>query len=353
MYINVFEKSNMKLPFHIIQGARGCGKTFSCLAGAAGLTPEIYKPSGKFMLIRRLDDDCETIAADKSGELNPFLKINRKYGSEISLKKMGKHLWGFYEDYDCKGRVLGYMTALTTIGKVRGGGSFDSVTIAIGDEFNPESHIRRIPNEGKAWLSAYESICRNRESEGEEPLQMFWLSNSDDFNNALCSYLGIINDIERMVNKHGYGKVTFPKRKLEYSLLETDHEFLEFKVHSAIGALAQGTDYAEMAFYNKFAYNDFSLIEHKSIKQSHPLFAVDNVYIWQHNNGNYYACYAKGDVIDHYNSKNIHDRIAIFRNWKFEFTQSFMRGRFFFETYEIKQLLIDILVNGGIGGKTK
>lgn len=347
MFINVYEESNMELPFHIIQGARGCGKTFSALAGAAGLTPEIFKPQGKFMLIRRLDDDCETIAADKTGELNPFLKINKYYDSEITLKKMGKHLWGFYEDYDCKGKVLGYLTALTTIGKVRGGGSFDSVTIAIGDEFSPEKHIRRIPYEGKAWLSAYESICRNREYEGIAPLQMFWLSNSDDFNNELCSYLGIINSIERMIKKQGYGKIVFEERKLEYSLLETPEDFLNFKKNSAIGALAKGTDYADMAFENKFAYNDFSLIERRSIKQCHPIFAIDDVYIWHHDSGTYYATYARGDVIYHYNSKNVHDRMAIFREWKFEFTHAFSRGKFFFETYLIKHLLIDVIINGG------
>lgn len=347
MYINIFKESDLSLAFHIIQGARGCGKTFSGFTGVANLSPDIYMvPRGKnFMLIRRLDDDCETIASDTTGKQNPFLGINRKYGTDISLKKVGKHKWAFFPDSDFDDEPIGFMTALTTIGKVRGGGAFDDTVIVIGDEFVPEACVKKIKEEGKLWLSAYDSINRNREYEGQLPVQMFWLSNSDDINNVLCSYLGIVNDIERMAKKQGYGKIQYRDRSLEYMLLETPKDYIEARESSAIGRLAKGTQYTDMAIYNKFSYNDFSLCCRRNIKQCYPMFAIDNIYVWRHDSGWYYASYAKGDVVYYYNSGNMHDRMACQRAWRADFIQAYMRGQFYFETYAIKHLFIDMIIN--------
>lgn len=347
MYIDIFEESNAELPFHIIMGARGCGKTFSGFRGVANLRPEVFSmPRGKnFMLIRRLDDDCETIASDTTGRQNPFLTINRKYGTDISLKKIGRHKWGFFPDSDFDDEPIGYMTALTTIGKVRGGGAFDDTVIVIGDEFVPEINVRKLAGEGKLWMSAYDSIARNRETEGLPPVQMFWLSNSDDIHNELLAYLGVVNDIERLVRKQGYGTITYRERGLEVKLLAADEEYITQREASAIGKLAAGTQYGDMAIYNKFSYNDFSLCIRRNIKQCSPMFAIDNIYIWRHDSGWYYACYARGDVMYYYDSSNMHDRMAIQRGWRMEFMQSYMRGKFYFETYAIKHMLIDIIIN--------
>ena len=118
--------------------------------------------------------------------------------------------------------------------------------------------------------------------------------------NELLAYLGVVNDIERVVRKQGYGTITFKERGLEVKLLKPDDDYIAQRESSAIGKLAVGTQYGEMAIYNKFSYNDFSLCMRRNIKQCSPMFAIDNIYIWRHDSGWYYACYAKGDVMSYY-----------------------------------------------------
>lgn len=343
-YINIFEECDTEnYVFHILQGARGGGKTYSMLTGLEGLIPSPYQHEEKYILMRRTQDECDTIASD-NGTMNPFKKINSDYNTDYNCKKINRKTISIYDNSDYDGDPHGYIMALSTFAHVRGADFCDVDTIVV-DEFVPERHVRAIPDEANAYFNAYETVNRNREFDGKPPVQMFWLSNSNNIYNPLLSELGIVNDIERLAKTTGYGKLRYPERSLEFILLDSSLEFKELKAQTAIGRLTAGTGYRAMALDNQYAFNDFSLTGYRKIKNARPLFSVDNIYVYLGKDDIAYACYAKGDVIDRYNSKNMHDQIAVARAWRAFFSTHYINGRFYFETYEIKHILLRMIMD--------
>lgn len=342
-YIDVFEQCDLSLPFHIMQGARGTGKTWSALTGALNLKDN-YHLNERFVLFRRTQDECEAIASPDS-MLNPFKKINQKYEMDFSVKKINKKVFGCFYDSDCDSRgLLGYVMALSMIAHIRGA-DFSDVGLGIGDEFVPEPHVRMLADEGGAWFNAYETIARNREMEGLPPMQMFWLSNSNNIYNPLLSELGIIDDIEVVAKERGKGVLKYEDRGLEFHLLETPPRFKEAKAQTAIGKLTKGTKFSAMALDNKYAFNDFSLTGKRNLRKCYPIFSIDDVYVYKHPDGWMYACYAQGDVIERYQKDNIHDQIAIRRRWRNDFVDYYTRGKFFFATYAIKHDFLKVMLD--------
>lgn len=343
IYIDIFELCDTdSYTFHILQGGRGTGKTFSALTGVHGLRECKYKPHGKYILLRRTEEECTTIASDDAN-MNPFKKINRLYGSDIACKRISKKMLGIFNDSDCTGSPQGYIMALSTFAKVRGA-DFDDVGTVIMDEFVPEDHVRLLRNEGDAYFNMYETVCRNREFDGERPVQMFWLSNSNNIYNPLLDELNIINDIERLSKTKGCGRLDYADRGLEFFLMETLPEFRVLKSQTALSRLTAGTRYSSMALDNRYSYNDFSLTGYRKLTGYSPLFAIDDIYVY-HSKDTMYACYSRGDVIERYKSENGHDRLAVARRWRGAFTDHYMAGRFYFETYQIKHKLLEIIMD--------
>ena len=97
-------------------------------------------------------------------------------------------------------KILGYTAALSTISNMRGFDASD-VEMLIYDEFIPEKHERTLKHEATAFLNAYETINRNREMQGKKPLQVLALANAMDLANPIFLELGIVNNIERMLDK--------------------------------------------------------------------------------------------------------------------------------------------------------
>lgn len=343
LYINVWEVCDFKhCYFHILQGGRGTGKTYSALCGVEGLTPLPFGFEGKYILLRRTQEECDTIASGSS-TMNPFKKINKDHGTEISCKKINKKVTGIYKDLECSGEPHGYIMALSTFASIRSV-DFSDVTVIIMDEFIPEKHVRMLPDEGDAYLNCYETVCRNREFYGELAVHMLWMANSNNIYNPLLVELHIINDIERLAKNKGSGVLRYPDRGLEFHLLETPEEFKTMKAKTALGRLTAGTRFAEMAIENRYAYNDFSLTGYRKLKHYSPLFSIDNIYVYR-NQDSFYACYAKGDVFESYKSSNSHDRMAAARRWRGTFIDFYSAGQFFFETYQIKHMLLKILLD--------
>lgn len=182
------------MPFNLITGGRGTGKTFGALEYA-------IRHNIHFMLMRRTLSQMEMIS---NPDFSPFNALNREFAWHYTTVKNTKYTGAVYNSVpedDGKltpaGAPIGYTCALSTIQNIRG---FDGTDIdwLIYDEFIPERHAKPIRSEGEAFLNAYETINRNRELQGRPPLVVMALSNSNDLDNAIYRTLDLVGKAEKM-----------------------------------------------------------------------------------------------------------------------------------------------------------
>ena len=182
-----FEKIvNYKLPFNFIIGGRGSGKTY----GALKYVIDMHK---KFLLLRRLQSQIDLVGKP---EFSPFKAVAADMGIEIGVKSISKYNSVFIRNEE----VLGYSAALSTISNLRGFDASD-VEMIIYDEFIPEPHEKPMRAEGTAFLNMYETVNRNRELKGCDPVQLIALANSNDLANAIFIELGIVDKVQKMAER--------------------------------------------------------------------------------------------------------------------------------------------------------
>lgn len=341
-YINIWDYKDDRYPFQVFIGGRGCGKTFSALSGALDL-PD------RFLFMRRTAQELDLMLdSEKFGEgANPFKPANKAKGRDVGLSKIVKNMAGIYnrEMVDGKlcavGSPIGYGVALSTISSIRGV-DFSDCTDCIYDEFIPEKHVRRIKNEGGALLNAYETICRNREMQGEPPLRLWLLANSNDIYNDVFIELRIVSDVEKMV-RGGKSDKYYPDRGLAIHLISNNEEFVEAKRETALYKLMKGSRFADMALDNKFAYNDFSLIRHESVVGYRPMCSIGKAYIYiKKGSGDLYVSYAQAKCKS-YNIDHEQDCRSFYNEFGRRLIKCFTYSHITFESYELKQTILDLL----------
>ena len=353
IFVNIWDYKNPDYPFQIFIGGRGKGKTFSGLYGdeRGGLYRALNDDNYKFMYARRTQEESEMCQCSKGEEnANPFKQVNQKKGTNAGFFKLNKKISGIYQmnkenegQILPEGRLLGYGCGISTIASMRSL-DFTDVDDCICDEFISEAHVRKLKNEGDMFLNAYESINRNREFEGLPAMNMYFISNSTNIYNPLFVVLEIVNICERMMNKgqeHFYDK----SRGLAIHIFASNGQYEEFKRKSAIGRLTRGTKFYESAIDNKFSYNDFSLIGHKNLKGYVPICSIKNeVYIWKKKGSEeYYCTYARGQC-PNFNVESEQDRRAFVQRVGFAMESIFTSSAITFETYDIKQTVLDLIL---------
>lgn len=332
LFVNVWDYVDKKYPFQVFMGGRGTGKTYSALLGA-------LRKREKFVLMRRTSTEIDIMLSNKSGEgANPFKSINIRENKNINLSKIVKNLAGIYDDNN----LIGYAVALSTISSIRGIDLSDSESL-IFDEFIPESHVKRLKEEGKAFLNAYETINRNREIEGKNPMKVFLLANSNNLYNPIFDELGIINIIEKMLkdNKQDYYNIN---RGLAVHILKSSDKFINEKSNTALYKLTNNTDFYKMSINNEFSFNDFSYIGHQNLKGYSPICQLDNFYIYRKKSTyEYYITYSRANVIK-FNSSHINELRRFKKTIGHNILLSFERNKVIFESYEIKSKILDLLI---------
>lgn len=342
-YINIWDYKDDNFPFQIFIGGRGCGKTYGALSGALDL-PD------KFLFMRRTAQELDLMLdSEKYGEgANPFKPVNKDKKRDVGLSKIVKNMAGIYnrEMIDGKlcpvGAPIGYGVALSTISSIRGV-DFSDCSDCIYDEFIPEKHVRKIKNEGAALLNAYETICRNRELSGGDPLRLWLLANSNDIYNDTFIELGIVSEVEKMV-RQGKGNRYFPERGLAIHLINNNEEFVKAKKQTALYKLTAGSQFAEMALENKFAYNDFSLIKHENLSGYRPVCHIGKAYIYSKKGERLlYVSYAAARCPE-FDIETEQDRKAFYSEYGRQIHRFFIASRIVFESYELKQTILDLIL---------
>lgn len=339
-YAYVYDYKREGFYFNLFLGGRGCGKTYGALLGAY----DDYLTHGKkFYFLRRTDEER------KLAELfNPFSKINQDHNTHVLTAPIGKKVTGFYigeigdeGDWVPGGEPIGYMLSLSTMGSVRGLGLDDGkVDKLIYDEFIPEPHVRLLKMEGDAFFNAYETLNRNRELEGKDPIYCYLLANANKIDNPIFKSMGLVSRAERMVRRKEKD-LWIPERGLALHFLQ-DAEFTRDKKKGVLARLTEGSDYATMAYDNDFAYNDFTSIRRLDLKGMTPWIAVGDAHVWRQKGGpKFYASYHDGSFAYRYAADSQPDKMLAKGRHAGTFRRAYAEGLITFESFELKSRLLD------------
>lgn len=273
-YVDIQWILDLGLPYNFVVGGRGSGKTFTAL-------DTLDEDDIKFMLMRRTQTQTDMI---NKPEFSPFKKINSLTGKNIGTVTISKYNAAFYHMVDNgekklpEGEPIGYTCALSTIANMRGFDASD-VKVLLYDEFIPESHERPLKNEGDAFLNAYETINRNRELEGEKPLQVLCLANANDLSNPIFVRLELVEIAYKMCKNRQ--EVFIDRDRGVGIFMLFNSPISKQKAGTALYKSTKRDSFAKMALDNVFDYQDES-VKSMPLKEYIPLLKVGEISIYEH-----------------------------------------------------------------------
>lgn len=309
-------------PFIFIIGARGIGKTY-------GVLKYILDYDIKHMLLRRTQVESDIIS---NPEFHPYKKICSDEDIKITTAPVVKNVAGIFRqdaDDEIVRPGLGYIAALSTFANIRGFDSSD-VNLIYLDEFIPEAGKTPIKMEFEKFLNMYETVNRNRELDGEDPVQAICTANSNTIDNPYFIGLGIVNKIYAMQRK-GRNIYTDDKRGLLVISL-SGSPISAAKQDTALYRLAAGSGYASMAINNEYAGTDSARISNKErMIEYRPMFTVGEITVYRHKSDlKYYVSTHKQGAGDLYTTSS-DDIIRCKNRYSFIVGTAFLEDRVIFE----------------------
>lgn len=264
------------LPFVVIFGARGTGKTF-------GFIDELrLQHPAPFLYMRRTQVQVDLI---NSPDLTPFNDVDNERGCLTAIKKINKYVGGVYEAVlengvkVAQGSPIGYTVALASVHNIRGYNMpIDEIVL---DEFCPEKGERhKIPDEFDVFRNAYETLNRNRELKGRPPIRAWLLSNSNMLGNAYFIGLGIVELVDKMKRKK-IPVMKLPERGLMIVNLEASPISAK-KANTALYKLTGEDSFTRMALKNEFAQESRSRTGSLPLQELIPVVRIGELQIYRH-----------------------------------------------------------------------
>ena len=240
-YLDIRYCLKFKCPFTFIIGGRGTGKTFGALKTC-------LEDEKIFMLMRRTQAQADLISKPAFSPINPVADY---LGLQVRIEAATKYNGMIYTD----DQLRGYTAALSTFSNLRGF-SGEDIEILVADEFIPELHERQMKHEADAFFNVVETINRNRELQGRDPVLSLLLSNSNSLASPILDALDLVRVVSRM-ERNGQTEYINKERGIAIFLL-FGSEISEKKKETALYRATAGTDFAAMALENQFAYDDLS-----------------------------------------------------------------------------------------------
>lgn len=307
--------------FKFIIGGRGSGKTFGAIQWA-------LKNEKTILFMRRTQTQIDLIRNDA---FSPFAAVD----PDIMVKSINKNLAGLYhsEAGSPAGAPFGFMCALSTISNIRG---FDAsaVDLIIYDEFIGEAHERTIKKEGEAFLNAYETINRNRELQGREPVQVLALANSNMLANPIFVELNLVSPVEKMLRT---GQTVYKNFNRHVSVYMIGHSpVLDRKAQTALYQLAGDTDFSRMALKNSFTTEEMDHIATQDLRQYKLIVNVGELAIYKHKaTKTYYVTdHLAGSTDKTYTAGQMD--LKRFRRDQYFLWLAYLNGKIIFESYIFK-----------------
>ena len=317
---------------NLFLGGRGIGKTYSAI--------DYCINSGKQLLyIRSTDKQIQLSLSPDRG--NPFKKWASDHGRIVFIRG-GMDINDIVEvipgngDQEEQEHLLGYAAALSTFENMRGV-DFSQIGIILYDEFIQTQPFRF--DAFRAFLNLYESVNRNRELTGDDPVLVLFLANTQELNNPILTGFDLVNDIEMMQRT---GQKRFSRGDIYVELC--DSEVSKHKEKSVLYRNLPDTEqYKKEALKNEFSRNDFTGIRKpKNLREYRPICNVDQIGIMAHKSRReYYASGSLSNKVPSFNSKN--QRGLFYRHYGGAFTDAYAAGTLFCESFLIRETLLEIL----------
>lgn len=332
-YVNIPEILKHPATFIFIYGGRGTGKTY-------GLLQDVIDEDLQFIYMRRLQAQADIV---KKEDMQPFKTLNRDRGWTIEPFPINKYISAFYEsDVNEDGKLIpvgdskGLLTSLSTFSNLRGVDGHNIKLMCL-DEFIPELNERPIKGEAEALFNAYETINRNRELSGEDPVKLICLANSNRIDNPLFMELNLIRLAEK-IRKNG--EEFYYDKKRNMLLIDLyKSKISEEKSSTALYQLTKGTEFYNMAIKNAFLNEERGRIGTKPIKEYRPVVSIGEICIYKHkSNGEFYVTSFKSGSPKEYGTGE-KDR-ARFRKDYMYLWQQYMKNNIVFEEY-INEIIFD------------
>lgn len=320
-YLNMADIIHLPYTYIFVTGARQIGKTW-------GSIKTLLDDGTRFIYLRRTQTELE---ACKNPEFSPFKNL----GVEVTTKNLAKQIVGFYDAND-ETRLIAPGFALTTFHNVRGmsGAGYQAI---LYDEFIPEKIARTIKGEYDAWSQLYESLNSNRELNGQPAMKYINLANANAAANPIFMELRLVLIMERMKRDHTVFWADDYKSILIVNV--EGSPISEKKKKTALGRLTEGTDFYRMAYDNEYAYDDFSNIDSRALREYRAIVTVGEITIYKHKSrNNYYCTEHKAGSPKVYGSTE--REIAAFSRSAGKLRDAYLSGDIYFENYLVKELFI-------------
>ena len=323
--------------YKFIVGGRGTGKTF-------GILKYMIEHEIKFIFMRRTQTQVDMI---KSDELNPFKALYSVLGKDwlFNVQNINKNISAVYRTvydpeeqmYVSSGAPIGYIMALSTVANIRGFDASD-VDYLIYDEFIGEKHEKPIAAEGTAFLNAIETIARNRELQGKDPMKVVCLSNSTNLANAIFIELKIITVCEKML-KAGKDHIVLKDRDMSIWMMN-DSPISRKKADTSLYRLSgRDSDFAKMSLDNQFNKEFFGQVKNRKLSEFNPLVQVGEIVIYKHKNRReWYITEHLSGHPEVYDSSEI--ELKRFAHDYYYLKLAYLNRHIFFESY-IQQVLFE------------
>ena len=340
--INIFDKNGYldwakilkitkKCPFIWVTGGRGTGKTYGCLDA-------VWHTGATFMYLRRTQKQADIVSKP---DTHPFKALESDGRVPfLTTKAVAKDLAGVYiaepndegDKYLPVGLPRCYIGSVSTFSSLRGL-SFEEVKYLVYDEFCPEPHEKAIKNEAAAFLNVCETIGRNRELKGEEPLKVICLANANDIANPYFIELGIVKKAEQMMREKQTISID-ESRGL--CMIYLDHSPIsERKKHTALYKLTANKDsqFNQMALQNRYYTDESAIIKPCRLPGEWvPICRINGITIYKHkaNRTFYVSTYSTGTCKQYGSSYAEKKR---FLNHFLYLWTAYLRNQIMFEEY--------------------
>lgn len=270
-YLNVPDIIGAGFTFNIILSGRGVGKTFGFLKY---MREEAAAGQGRFAYLRRLQTQIDICG---KAEFNPFKRLDTVYHMSTTVKSISKYSSGFYAD---DMQLLGYGLALSTFGSLRGFDGSD-ITSILFEECIPKQGEHRLKQEASMLWDAYETINRNRELEGEAPVRLFCIGNSNNTAADLLVDMGLVQRVERMKEK-GVELYQDRKRSLQLIVLGATAKGEQKRDTALYRFLGADSGYSAAALDNDPEEEWGRVNRSRPLREYRPIVTVGDITIYEH-----------------------------------------------------------------------
>lgn len=253
--------------YNVVIGGRGIGKTYGCLQ-------HMISCRRCFLFLRRTKSQIDIIS---NPIFNPLKPVFADAGMEYEIKHIkNTQTTAVYVNDE----MICINAALSTFANMRGW-SGDEITDIVYDEFIPSPGERPIRDEGEAFLHCYETINRNRELSGNDPVRVYLLANAFDITADILRVLGLTSELEKMIRKekqeeimerNGIKTAVFlpvspiSEKKSQTAIYQiADDRFKRVSLKNRDGSLTDIIGYKPLKEYNLImSTDDFAVYRHKS-----------------------------------------------------------------------------------------